>query len=91
MNRQRRAVLRSVSAITLMPAVVARAQAPWPTRTVRIISPWPAGGPADALIRISAVRTAIVRSALLGAYSRDRDRRQGADLVARVLAEAAKQ
>jgi tripartite-type tricarboxylate transporter receptor subunit TctC len=51
MNRQRRAVLQSVSAITLMPAVVARAQTLWPTRTVRILSPWPAGGPADALIR----------------------------------------
>ncbi len=26
---------------------VARAEAPWPTRPIRIVVPWPAGGPTD--------------------------------------------
>ncbi len=35
---------------------VARAQAPWPTRPVTLVNPWPAGGSSDTMTRLFAQR-----------------------------------
>ncbi len=50
----RRAFLQSVAAAGVLAAGGARAQENWPTRTVKIIVPYPAGGSTDVLTRILA-------------------------------------
>jgi len=50
----RRAALAGASALPLTAAGVARAQAKFPDRPIRLIVPWAAGGPADAGFRILA-------------------------------------
>ncbi|HEX2554995.1 MAG TPA: tripartite tricarboxylate transporter substrate binding protein [Microvirga sp.] len=55
----RRALLGAAAAGAATAALPARAQAPagaWPTRTVRLIVPYPAGGSTDVLARIIAER-----------------------------------
>jgi len=55
MNRfTRRAALVGASALPFAAAGVARAQAKFPDRPIRLIIPWAAGGPADAGFRILA-------------------------------------
>jgi tripartite-type tricarboxylate transporter receptor subunit TctC len=51
MDITRRSILTSLPAASLLSAAGLRAQEAWPARPIRIINPWPAGGPADALIR----------------------------------------
>jgi len=51
MQASRRSTLKTLAASSLLAAPALRAQEAWPARTIRIINPWPAGGPADALIR----------------------------------------
>jgi tripartite-type tricarboxylate transporter receptor subunit TctC len=49
--------VRVLTTIALaMLAVVASAQEPYPTHAVRIIVPFPPGGPADALARLAGDR-----------------------------------
>ena len=54
-RKSRRAALGLIGAAVAAPFVLtssARAQAAWPTRTVRYINPYPAGGPTDTLSRL---------------------------------------
>jgi tripartite-type tricarboxylate transporter receptor subunit TctC len=54
----RRALMTASAASLLAPALVRRAcaQASWPTRPVRLVVPYPAGGGADAIARIVSGR-----------------------------------
>lgn len=54
MHRSRRNALLGLAAAACAPLRDAFAQEAWPQRSVRIINPWPAGGPADALVRPAA-------------------------------------
>jgi tripartite-type tricarboxylate transporter receptor subunit TctC len=52
----RRGLLSGIAATAAVAAAPARAQAPWPDRTVRIIVPYPAGGSIDVIFRILSER-----------------------------------
>ncbi|HET7849519.1 MAG TPA: tripartite tricarboxylate transporter substrate binding protein [Pseudolabrys sp.] len=54
LSPNRRAFLQSAAAAGILAATGARAQENWPTRTVKIIVPYPAGGSTDVLTRILA-------------------------------------
>ncbi len=46
-----------IAAALTAPALrAARAQAPWPTRPVTLVNPWPAGGSSDTMTRLFAQR-----------------------------------
>ena len=52
---KRRTLLKGIGGAAVAPWIIgseARAQAAWPTKTVRYINPYPAGGPTDTLSRI---------------------------------------
>ena len=53
-NLQRRLLL-SAAALAALPAATARAQS-WPVRPVRVVLPYPPGGPTDVLVRIVAAK-----------------------------------
>ena len=54
LSLNRRTFLQSAAAVSVVAASGARAQESWPTRTVKIIVPYPAGGNADVVARIVA-------------------------------------
>src|SRR6185503_9355418 len=56
-DRRRFIALAGASAIPLAPA---NAQARWPTRFVRLIVPFPAGGGTDAISRVVAVKLSLI-------------------------------
>jgi len=56
LSPNRRTFLQSAAAVSVVAASGARAQESWPTRTVKIIVPYPAGGSTDVLSRILAER-----------------------------------
>jgi len=52
-HAQRRALalsLAATSALSALPSLVS-AQSQWPTKPIKLINPWPPGGPADAIAR----------------------------------------
>ncbi|MEJ8851143.1 tripartite tricarboxylate transporter substrate binding protein, partial [Variovorax rhizosphaerae] len=54
---KRRAALFALSAMTLAawgPAAQAQDAAKWPTRTVRLVTPYPTGGAPDTIARVVA-------------------------------------
>lgn len=53
MNMHRKTFLRGTGALALAAALptLARSEAAWPAHVVRMILPWPAGGPPDVMIR----------------------------------------
>jgi tripartite-type tricarboxylate transporter receptor subunit TctC len=56
----KRIIVLLLAICILVPPVIAKAQA-WPTRPVRLIVPYPAGGNADIVERESAVWAPVVR------------------------------
>ena len=48
----RRALLAAVAALALMPA--AQAQSTWPDKPIRVVLPFPPGGPSDMVMRLAA-------------------------------------
>lgn len=55
----RRALLGGIAAAWTAPRML-HAQEAWPSRPIRIVNPWPAGGPADLIIRPIATKLAEV-------------------------------